>query len=418
MESGPHTRRFADDEPVALAKDAIRLLEDHLAATYGLAVECGAELEFAVQIPPGQHRDAWRYGVPYGDAAKVHGTESSAAKHFFHKSPWFPDSRRITYGYRESSGYGRHVKLEAVLTHDPSTANGTPVAQSALDLARNVEALRYQLLNPAPGYKHDGMPAQHPLRYAATHTARAAKALFHTLAPGQPPETNHAYQAAHWQKFRRERLTDLEFSRMLPESGAEEAMTLGLHFNASLIDASGNCAHPTREMTRILAQSCLETADEGNYLMTASTSNWQRLRERTGHFIPEIARDIYARQVRVAEGHSGFYIENRMPPADCNPYYAVMLQLLGIERGLRRQHFRRTGSGYTMDAAGPATMPQAPDSPDQMQARFHQADLRDQMNGLEDGLGDRFYAAIAHCPPGTERTAMDKRHAERGERLR
>ncbi|PZP86357.1 MAG: hypothetical protein DI582_03180 [Azospirillum brasilense] len=413
-------RRFSDDEPVALAKHAIVLLEQHLAQRYGVYWEGGAEVEFTARVRPGLDHARMRFGTRDSAAVKQHGTGASASKHPFHKDAWFPDSRYVTYGYREYGGYGPHAMLEAVLTHEPAGADGTPLPHHGMQLARNIEALRYQLRSPAPGYKNTPVQAPNPVQYHLTEATRQAQALWHTLLPtaGAPPAEN-PHRAGRWQAFHRTRLAEVAFGTFLPEHEAHEAMTLGLHINSSLKDIeTGESVHPTREHTANLLHATQRMMHAGGYLLNPTDDNWQRWSHRTADApFSRYQGERNAREVKVVDGAGGFYMENKLPPANCNPYYALMLQFMAFEVALREQHFQRTAEGYSLQSAptGPV-IPAA--SPAQQKQQFFDGALQGELNRLEDGLGDRFLAAIAHMPPGTEKTAMDKRHAEKGEHLR
>jgi hypothetical protein len=96
----------------------------------------------------------------------------------------------------------------------------------------------------------------------------------------------------------------------------------------------------------------------------------------------------------------GLWVENAIPSADSNPYYAVMLTLAGTLKGLRAAH-GANGHGVT------PIKPSLDISEDEAKNSFFTSnnELRSMINSLDitkGSLGDQFFTAIEKTPPHTE----------------
>ena len=376
-----HASRFTDDEPVALAKHAIKLLEARIATEFDLDLPMGAELEFSV-LPKDQHaaRDPRYYGVR-DSAGKVGNHSASAFRFAKHTDPWFPESRRVAYSYREEPKDDSWDMLEVVLTHRPAGKDGVAAPQDALMLAREVEALRYQLHDPAPGHKA------------------------------------HRMVMDRWQDFRHRNLDAMSFAASVPGT----LNTNGMHLNVSFIDRTTGLN--ALEQTRPYPKAFVEMMQHGLghfvrdnlYLVSHGPRSIDRLGLRV-KALDGVACHVGNRKDRN-------YIENAVFPADANPYYAMMLQLAGIYGALKDSGFHHDPDSQRYHITNDAMQgEQHEESPRRMfrdetvaslKERYESStQLRDILNSMEPTLGDRFADAIAKKAPGLERSAMDKRHPE------
>lgn len=379
-----------DDPPVALAKHAIALLEAHIREQYGLKLHMGAELEFAVKADPASLDDHEQpYGLQRSLDAKKRGRNhtASAARPPALRDGFFPDSRRVTFCYLEEQVDTQWDVLEAVLTHRPAEADGTPIARDAQGLAREIEALRGQLRQPAHGYLD---PQNTPTSVADAQRIRAGL-LDYCDQPSLPGYLSHP-------------------------------ITCGLHLNTSLTDRRGRDPfsynrfldeHGTAitPLSFLLAHQTQRIFHDHLYLLGESPEAQNRYSRRATH--------PYELLVKPKE-NSFSYLENRICANNANPYYAVMLQLAGIAQGLALsglpdgaisedayKHYMQESRALAFTS--PRTLPAQG-----LRKRFENATgLRELLDQLEPGLGDRFYAQIARHPPGTERSVMTKLQEDR-----
>jgi len=391
----PHpSRRLHDDPPVALAKRAIKLLESKIRQEFDLALPIGVELEFGVLANQRQDHasPAEQYGVP--DAlGKVSNHTASAYRHPKNRDAWFPESRRVAYSYREESNDDRWDMMEVVLTHEPRGQDGTRLPIDALTTARNVEALRHQLHQPANGY----MPRPR--------------------GRGTPPAQ---LGVRYWQQRRREGIDILTTEAVVPGTYNSH----GMHLNMSLVDATTQenimlqSALNAETVTNMLRQGIGTLQMENLWLVCPHRRSMERQSMRMGPI-----SDVMGR-VKNKRGQKD-YVENSLPGADCNPYYAIMLQLAGTYLALKE-----TGFGYDYSAQRHVL-----DNPDyahdlkaprpgekqvseltlnDLQANFREGThLRAVLDACEPGLGKAFHEAIEKTPPGYEKSSMDRLQEQR-----
>lgn len=361
------------DDPEALAKHAITLLEKRLENEFGLRAVMGAELEFSV-LP---HYPQEGYGVS-GEAVKG-GSHTSSQSRLRHKQdPWFPESSRVTYSYHEVQMDASWDALEVVLTHRPTNAEGKPVAHDALILARSIEALRNQLHHTPPGYK-----------------------------PGARGKTPARESVHGWQEFRKTALAALSTEPLVKGTFA----TNGLHLNMSLIDAQthDNVLSQTHAdhagLVDSLSTHIGQMFHENTYLIASGKASVMRWQVRTS--TPSMRQ--FSNHVRCK--HMADYIENVIPDASANPNYAVLLQLAGTVQALSHHGFNhRESSPHLRSEQTPVTQHTREWSNTSyltLKDDFNNAHtLRDVLNVCEPELGNRFMTAIERCPPGKEASSL------------
>jgi hypothetical protein len=383
-----------DDPPVALAKRAITLLEAKIREEFDLQLPIGVELEFGVLASPrgGNGPVTDDYGIP--DAlGKVTNHTASAYRHAKNRDAWFPESRRVAYSYREESQDDRWDMMEVVLTHEPRGADGARLPIDALATARNVEALRHQLHRPASGY----MPRK--------------------PGSGTPPAQ---LGVRYWQQHRRDAVDILSTDAVIPGT----FNTHGMHLNMSLVDATTQenimlrSALNAETVTNMLRQGIGTMQMENLWLLCPHNPSLQRQAMRM-----DALSDVMGR-VKNKRGQKD-YVENSLPGADCNPYYAVMLQLAGTYLALKEAQFGYDYAAQKHVLGNPhyAHDLKAPRPGDKqvreltigdLQTHFQEGtQLRNVLNRCEAGLGDAFHEAIGKIPPGKEKTGLDRLHEQR-----
>ncbi len=360
-----HTDRIRppDDEPVALAKHAIKLLEQRIGHDYGATILMGAEQEFSLFTDIVNDGKTNPYGMD-DMKANAHGGRASIARAPHLRDRYFPESRRINRTYREQA-YGNHWhKFEVVLSHVPSNEDGSAAARSPSILARSIEALRGQL--KSTDFSHYGMNIQVPPSKDGSESAYFDPAI--------------------------------------------DNVTNGFNLNISLLDSDGKSMfHDPAGMEdrqHGIQGQCMRAIgamhDENLYLLGNDASSIRRWSNRFGFHAPRVpyTSQVVPRENKTRGDEPTAYLENKIASASSNPYYAVMLNLAGIYAGLGAHE--TTEQRYS-------SLDYANLSSTELNDAFHSGQkLRDVLNELESGLGNRFYEAISKCPPGQEKTAQQK----------
>lgn len=343
------------DDPEALAKHAIKLLEQRIRNDFGLRVAMGAEVEFAVLPNQANLTDA-RFSLPDKLGSDFLYT-ASAARSQKQRDRWFPESRRVNRTYRESPTMCSWQQMEVVLTHEPSRADGEPLKTDCITLGHTIAALRNHIKHMPRGLKN---------------------------APTQEQQIDRFY----WQQLRAHHIHEVRFNASIPSSNIHN----GLHLNMSLIGAD-NC-EPILQQPRMATQlqnNLGYMMEENLYLLGSSYPAIERWRDHYGRRVTTFSQQIKKKVD---------YLENRLPAADSNPYYAIMLQLAGTYNALAE-------SSEDASQCDPQTHHMDMLSPSLLMKEFNNGILLKQtLNTMEPGLGNRFYAAIAKTPPGHEKSAL------------
>ena len=372
MPSDSHTPNsmMFDENPEALAKHAIAVLEQRLYSDFGIKVRLGAELEFTL-LP--RHDKALgikqispiKFGVKRDDIHKsgftpaVHRAKQQSARVASDKAsptkliteitdPFFPDSPYVAYSYEELF----RNKYESVISHEARHDTLPPDGSRALTFARSIEALRNTIATsnqPARRLAKD--PAHHEL-----------------LAP----------IARDWQPA---------FDGYLQPVDDDDRCH-GLHINLSLVNSDDKPL--LYHMGGSMAARMQMIFGDGNHMLLPDDASISR----------EVERDPENNTNQcVYERAKQSYLEIRRPAANSNPYYATMLSLLGV---------------YHYMAKLPAPSRLAIDKPthDAFAKRFFSPDnmVINTLNQLEPELGSRMRNAIECHPPGTE-ARLDKGHS-------
>jgi glutamine synthetase len=336
------------DDPNALAKRAITLLERHIQQEFGAQVRMGAELEFTVA-----HDSAIKnpLGLPDPKEAKAVGFVPSGKRDLKQRDALFPNSPSVCYSYKEHVQEDGLTKYEVVVSHEATDGRNQHAFSRGKYLADNIHALKKLL------------PAAH-------EDSRIT-------VKGKPSITSLSLDAA--------------IGRNLTNSQ---------HITLSLLDADNHPvldAHQYRDLATSMQRYVLEHIrllgdDEKSKARWLGANRSDRL-------------EVYAPSV-----DHGFdfdhvdYLENRFPSAASNPYIAVLLTLAACEAGLSvmaknpRDFYPRVGPGSNTklataqcDAALTQDMP-----------------IFQLLNTLEPQLGTRFAAALVHAPEQTQQAARPR----------
>lgn len=361
----PH-QRLRDDEPVALAKHAIRVLEEKLASQFNVKPVMGAELEFGI-LPRG---DDTFLGILGKEQTVIHnGIDDiyapSVTRVHLERDNWFPDSHRVAYSYRESpQPHTLWQQAEVVISHQPTRG------ADSLSLARTIEAMRHHLRTLPRGYK-----------------------------PGSSMTFDGLQHYAKWKPLHRTIGDTIRFDASIAGANIHN----GMHLNCSFIDSrTGETCLDDDRTQRHCMNGISAMCEENLYLLGSSYPALERFMNNFGRGANTQHHLCKAKHQALAS-----YVENRIPPADANPYYAVMLQLAGMYRTLQQQDRdadpqARVSTAY--EKLSPALL---------YQRHTKGTLLRDTLNRVEPGLGEKFMSGIVRHPPGQERTAQQKLHAER-----
>jgi hypothetical protein len=354
-----------DDPPIALAKEAIVLLEQRMKTEFGVRPQFGAELEFATQS-----RIKMPLKIKRPENIKSARRPIASIQQTKHKrDPVFPNSPVVAYTYIElcaDSGWGT---WEVLLTHQPVRGDGTVRPSGGLEIARAIEALKFQLCHPKSGYKNGW----------------------------------RSVAVTKWQDF-----LEKADSKAVIQGSISDYTTLGLHLNGNLVDIQNGVSLSMGDgnYLQYLLHGLKQQFVESHYLLGTSDPSIQRMHSR-------------AYNLSFLNGCNR-YIENTLPHADSNPYYVAMLELAGIYRGLYAHRAGAQQADSALEANESSKKKEcdnrATATAKTLKSQFEQSHLlRDTLNDLRTGLGDEFYAAIEKLPPGKEQSAVAKMHAMRGE---
>lgn len=329
--SRTHTERVED--PEALAKHAIKLLEKRLAEEYGVKVQMGVELEYSLFMKP----DA--PGLMNSPSAI---TDDPLRLGTYGDQRLFRLSRFVAYGYREGAGYSDATK--SICRYEMVTDHTHPIPLHLLP--RSIDMLRKELASGGNRMmKADGTLNDPPIttkitKWNITHPRRIRQAKWYNA-----------------------NVTDVRF-----DSQEEGKITNGLHLNFSLVDLkTGNAILKSMDplMTALVdTTNRYFTEQERLFKETPEQSFRADIRGKKKAY-PHVAirsTDMEQKSPLTEQGMP-CYLENKTPPADCNTYYAVLTQLAAICDAVAQSHGQ------------PAS------------------NLKEVMNSLEPALGDRFKKA-------------------------
>jgi hypothetical protein len=350
--------------PEQKAKAAIKLLEQKILDEFGYRVNLGAEIEFVVKAKPQFNRanpldvphakmettvedftpQGWRPEAP-ADPAK------RDPKMAYRDDVLFPDSPYICYSYLESQLAQRPplYKYEAVISHRAIEKEERGMEHSrGVHLGDVIEATNKLILGEYPG---DKLPSGPYFEHVKALRAR-------TEATYLTPYIDH--------------------------------ITSGLHINVSL-------SHPQYEPSpaahEVLARAIKDTTLDGLFLLGTDEASMQRYEKRN--------RAKYVK-------NSGDYLENALPSASSNPYYATLLTLAGVYEGLSRMQGKTLPPAYAPEKPGlfhrGDSLHHVASTKEHVEEIFFRENntLTRVLNTVQPGLGDDFRETIRTYPPGKE----------------
>lgn len=281
------TAKLRPEDSEKLAKRAIFLLEKYIHDTYGITVSMGAELEFSAHAAPSH---------PLHQAgAKPLALNEALYRPMHHKpaqdamqNPYYEGSPYIANLHRETgkiTGPIPYQQYELVFSH--LGAYGNTEQGRLVNLGRAIAHEKQRLLNDNTITHVSFSPnlnGEHDVDYIANglHINYSL-----TRADGSSPLTASSDAMAYGEYHRKKRVV----------AGT----------------ASDTIINATKHIQR-----------EAQYLLGNDADTIDRL----DHM--QMNNDLF--NLRMSD--SGLYIENRTPPASCNPYFAVMAALAGIAHGL------------------------------------------------------------------------------------
>lgn len=328
MDGSPLRSRGLAADPEKLAEHAIRLLDTRLREDHGVRVRMGMELEYLIEF----RDDAPTMAIPGAGRDPLQlGSDGSGTL--------FPHSRFLETAYRE-----RHY-ADAI----PS------IGQKALR--------QYEVTSD---YRHPMPLDRLPRAIAATREELVGTATARASAP-RTPEGVGATRARQ-RRWYGANVSDIRF-----DTSPKHLIPSGLHLNFSLHDPATDAPilQGTEGLVKTLANRTRDLFDREQGLLVDTMGQHIRWRSTTSGGRPDIVTRavqpgnmVHEALNHVPPGHH-CYIENKAPGADCNPHYAVLLQMAAIYAGM-------TG----MQDAG----------------------LRTILDQLEPGLGTRFIDAEQAVP--------------------
>ena len=344
--------------PVEQAKDAIALLEKRIADDFGYYVSLGAELEFVVRAREGVQ------GEPLGIRALEPHEQSDHTPQGWRpetqrNDALFPDSPYICYSYREDKTLPPLYKYETVISHRAIDKEDKDdhVGRGAL-LSRVVDSITAAILGD---YRNGVAPANAP------QGLRDKVSEIHV--------TPYVYDVL---------------------SHSDAGITNGLHINAS-IHRYG--APITMQQQGVVERAIRKMCKDTIYLLGTDEKSMMRYKTRNSE------KDIVSKFD---------YIENALPGAASNPYYATLTTLAGIYAGLAELK----GSSLFTTASAHEAIGEHKLHPIALRAKevfqHPQNQLHAVLNHLEPGRGDQFFDTIDAHPPGTEmrRVSQHSTHVE------
>lgn len=418
-----HTDRLAKGEnPEAVAKEAIRVLEKALKEEFGVDLHIGAELEFEVQIPPHLHPPK-----PGGTFNPLQG-EGRSFKRQYRKSgqPLPSDTSYTPAGKKESVFYTidlpdrvspgtlkAHDVSDAVFPRSPIVAYTYHEEELPHEGWHNYEAvISHEAMDEIPFGEDRGL-----------YLARCIEATRKTIAHTPPERRAFAIDPLGKKKESDDPEHNAWLARMAHgiqernTSGFGPFCTHGMHLNVTLdidgVPYFGKQAYgqPRQERQNALIRGMSEIFNENAYLLHASA--------------PSLVR---AMQRREQTGNTGIQMKKKerleitRAPTDANPYYATMLALAGVYYTLHDYRFdqntqvfhRQEKTLYVNSINEPNKLiynhmldyKHSINLETKMKEVFFDKHrlLEKTLNGLEPELGARFMDAIKRMPPGQEKT--------------
>lgn len=315
------------DNPERLAEHAIGLLEQRLKAEHGLRLRMGVELEFYLRMD----RDG---PALQGPLANEDDPLQLGKRH--HQTNPMPLSRFVAYGYRESGDNNLFHDGGPLLTqYELVTNHAHPVALR--NLPRAIDSLRQELTQGQESFDKPSTGR------AMADRAQAARSRLRDWMADNSADIRFDTQPG-----------------ILPPSG--------MHLNVCLQDATTGEAMLSSYDKRVssLIRATKDWFQQEHALLTPEKGQQQRWQRRLQNGSPQV-------EMRISSSKNKFgqlsYIENKAPGADCNPHYAILLQMAA-----------------------------ACDALDQEKGHAGEPSLTAMLEHLEPGLGKRFSAAVAAHP--------------------
>jgi len=355
-------------DPQKLARTAIHLLEQKIHDEFGYDIEMGAELEFVVKVKENSNNIVKESDNPLGlprdtEVKKRYTTQDKRLSYDAAKDSLFPNSPYICYCYKENDVSPPLYKYEAVISHE-----GTNKKKVSSDYSR------------------------------AIHTAKIIDATYATIfgsfnSDNTPLSKNYKHATDLRNNIVEQVILDPSIEAHYKEA---KYITNGLHINFSLNNAGGNFNHKT---LNYVTNNVKEASLKLMYLLDDDKKSKNRYSER----------DVFSEKTVKADGEkkkSNFSndsgrIENAVPSAASNPYYAILVTLLGVYSGLKQMEIPTNTDSLVESASKAKDVFEAADNP-------YRKILNELDSEYNPDLGDHFWNAIAQTPPSQETRLYQK----------
>lgn len=324
-------------DPQKLARTAIHLLEQEI-HKMGYDIEMGAELEFVVKTKDELKNEENPLGLP----KKLHfqGVYTPQSKLSTNnlKDPLFAGSPYIAFSHKELPSLTPYFQYETVITHEA----GRMIRDN---------------------------------KSKALYTARAIEKTYADIF--QRLGNNNKVEKIFIEPY-----------LPVPNRNSRIFIINGLHINMSLHDIAGAGGDRLYDNLLVSLKNC---NCELLYLLGTDKNSIKRYKEKD--------EDCETIQNKCKEKY-GSYIENSIPSASSNPYYAVLVTLLGVYQGLKMAE-----SGVETTENKDTLFESATKAKQTFEAEDNP--YRKILNDIdpepdEPKLGERFWDAIAKTPPSTE----------------
>lgn len=405
-----HAARHSAADSHTLVRRAIHVMENAIYNKFGYVPIMGAELEFCLRLNPSLPNDRLQCPIPAlgnSEANKaLRGYEPSLARVVTAlernpaldetarraelaalqtspfdtldiKKPWdpmFPKSPFVCYSYKEHQGRYPFYKYEAVVSHD---AHFGP------------------MIPPTMQTEAEGESVARPLNRMNTY-AHVIQSLRSSLKHGMTDAQHKFAGTAAWKQFRDQYVEDVLLDPFIAVNDNQpDAMwkdySCGMHMTVSLFNPSTRSIMEDQDEMLVLKKHLVDASYHGLAMLGTDAAarqrytmyeNQQNLRDYVRYCVPG-----------AGSGTNNSYLENRFASSSSDPYYAVLLNLVGIYNAM--EHLKAHGSAHAVPTRE-GRIDEAFDTAEQRLADPKNP-VRCTLNQVEEGLGDSvFENVIAH----------------------
>lgn len=402
----PFARVRTSDNPEAIAKHAILVLEKGLLEHFGVEVHSGIELECSYRFPKALQQQLVNDVKPSEPRVKhnfLHGEKrhvfTPAGKRQGSHDP--NDSHDLTVnltgmGIAEPTDRPVYQRDDAMFTQLPVTDCLFPDSS----WISHTYCEDVPMENGWSQYEHviSHQGPQEDITFGEGRMlklARATEALRKTVASTPKERRNFAKQPLHnqWLNHVANAITERSTEAISPTGHPQ-----GMHINFSLT-RKGKALLRFKEEREAFERPLGDMVRENEYLMLPSEQAYQRSKTREN-------QHVYG-----AHESNTPYLEITSPSSESNPYYAMLVTLAGIYYALGDRGFDKQSGKFEATHQAAALYPnpkgrkEFASFADRAPDRFFDGHylLPQLLNHLEPELGNQFFDAIERVPPGKEK---------------